>query len=251
MDVRNLKRKDPSKIIVMDTETTGTNPSNDEILSLTIIDLNGNVLFDELINPVKRQRWPKAEEVNGISPAMVKGKKRLSEYEDEICGIWNNAELIVGYNVSFDTRFMYASGLPLKRVEEFDVMTEFAPIWGVWDEYHRDYRWPKLVQCAGHYGIDDFEAHTSLGDTEATRRCFLSLMNDPKYLKMKGADDSFLSYIKSHNKLLVGLFLFCTFGVIATLPAGNISSALIYLAVCAACGFYFYRKYQDFMRKEW
>lgn len=179
MSVSRIRSLDPKRVIVLDTETTGTKPSSDEILSLTIIDLDGTVLFDELVRPERRKRWPKAQEVNGITPAMVADRKTLAEHGDFLRELWKNVDLVVGYNVSFDTGFLYASGLSLSQhVPEYDVMREFAPIWGKWDDYHEDWRWAKLADCAKYYDIGDFDAHTSLGDTEATRRCFLALLDD-------------------------------------------------------------------------
>lgn len=185
MNIEKIRALDPKRVIVLDTETTGLRPrGNDEILSLSIIDLEGTVLFDEIVKPAHRMTWKKAEEINGISPGMVKDKQPLSAYSEQLCDIWKHADLIVGYNVGFDTAFLYASEVPFPpNVEEFDVMREFAPIWGHWDGYHHDWRWPKLVQCAEHYGIGEFDAHSSLGDTEATRKCFLALIDDPAYIK--------------------------------------------------------------------
>ena len=179
LSVDRIRALDPKRVIVLDTETTGTNPSNDEILSLTIIDLEGTVLFDELVRPERRKRWPKAQEINGITPAMVKDKKTLKDHGDFLRELWKRIDLVVGYNIEFDSDFLYASGLTLTpHVPEYDVMREFAPIWGKWDDYHEDWRWAKLIDCAKYYGIEDFDAHTSLGDTEATRRCFLALLDD-------------------------------------------------------------------------
>ncbi len=176
MNLEQVRALDPKRVIVLDTETTGLGKnSNDEILSLSIIDLDGTVLFDELVRPEHRKRWPKAQEINGISPAMVKDKKTLAEYGDQLRELWGRIDLVVGYNVSFDMGFLYASGLGLTpHVEEFDVMREFASM--------GDSRWVKLAECAAHYGITDFDAHSSLGDTEATRKCFLALINDPAYV---------------------------------------------------------------------
>ena len=179
MSVSRIRSLDPKRVIVLDTETTGTKPSNDEILSLTIIALDGTVLFDELVRPERRKRWPKAQEVNGITPAMVADRKTLAEHGDFLRELWKNVDLVVGYNVGFDTGFLYASGLSLSpHVPEYDVMREFAPICGKWDDYHEDWKWVKLAACAKYYDIGDFDAHTSLGDTEATRRCFLALLDD-------------------------------------------------------------------------
>lgn len=189
MRIDDIKALDPKRVIVLDTETTGLKPyGNDEILSLTIIDLEGTVLFNELVKPEKRKSWPKSQEVHGITPAMVKDKQPLSAYREQLQELWKNIDLVVGYNIPFDSDFIYASSLNLSpHVEEFDVMREFAPIWGKWDEYHEDYRWAKLVDCAKHYKIGDFEAHSSLGDTEATRKCFLALIDDPEYVSSKHA----------------------------------------------------------------
>lgn len=250
MDVREIRRLDPKRIIVLDTETTGLSKSKDEVLSLTIIDLEGTVLFDELIKPVRRQRWPKAEEINGISPAMVKDKKHLVDYEDFLVELWNRIDLVVGYNVEFDTGFLYASGLALKHVDEFDVMKEFAPVNGEWNGYHQDYRWVKLYQCASHYGIEDFDAHTSLGDTEATRKCFLALMDDPAYLKLKNAEDGMAPFIKSLGKKFLAVYVFSIFGFFVCMATSS-ASALFYLIVAAACTVYVCSKHKSFSERKW
>lgn len=181
-----IKGLDPKRVIVLDTETTGLKPNGNEILSLSIVNLDGEVLFDELVKPEERKRWPKATEINGITPAMVKDKKHLLEYGEQLRELWKNIDLVVGYNIGFDSDFLYSSGLCLSPyVQEFDVMREFAPIWGKWDDYHKDWRWAKLTQCAEYYGIGDFDAHSSLGDAEATRQCFLALINDDRYISLK------------------------------------------------------------------
>lgn len=189
MKIDEIKALDPKRVIVLDTETTGLHANdNDEILSLTIIDLEGTVLFNELVKPENRKRWPKAQEIHGITPAMVKDKLPLSAYREQLQELWKRIDLVVGYNIPFDSDFIYQSSLNLSPyVEEFDVMQEFAPIWGKWDEYHNDYRWAKLADCAKYYKVGDFEAHSSLGDTEATRQCFLALINDPEYVSSKHA----------------------------------------------------------------
>lgn len=190
MQIDAQKALDPKRVIVIDTETTGLKPyDTDEILSLTVLDLDGNVLFDELVRPEHRKRWPKAQEVNGITWAMVKDKQPLTAYREQLQEIWRNASLVVGYNVEFDTSFIHA-GLPgLPRVVSFDVMREFASVHGKWDDYHEDYRWVKLTQCAKHYGIKVSNAHSSLGDTEMTRLCYLALLNDEEYVaKRKGRE---------------------------------------------------------------
>lgn len=191
MSTEYVRSLDPKKVIILDTETTGLKPQGNEILSLSIINLEGTVLFDELVKPEKRKRWPKATEVNGITPQMVADKKTLKEHAERLREIWAEIDLVVGYNVGFDTDFIYEAGLLLGRfVPEYDVMREFAPIWGKWDDRREEFRWAKLSQCASYYGIKDFDAHTSLGDAEATRQCFIALLEDKHQRSIKHEKES-------------------------------------------------------------
>lgn len=165
-------------VIFFDTETTGTDMSGkDEILSLAIVDKEGNILFNELIKPSARQRWPKAQEINGITPAMVKDKKKIGEYQEQIQRIFDAADLVVGYNTEFDLSFIRNAGIQYAgRVA--DVMLDYAEINGEWDDKHAAYRWKKLNQCAAHYGYDwgQTAAHDALADTLATRYCFYKIV---------------------------------------------------------------------------
>lgn len=241
MTLDQIKALDPKRVIVLDTETTGIKPQgNDEILSLTIIDLEGTVLFNELVKPEHRKSWPKAQEVNGITPAMVKDKLPLVAYRDQLQELWQRIDLVVGYNVGFDSDFLYSSGLALSPyVEEFDVMREFAPVNGKWDEYHQDYRWCKLKDCAKHYGVKLNNAHTSLGDTEATRQCFIALINDPQYESSKRAlerlemKNTVKSVVKSEDKTGKRMISFALFFFIIGLFSifSNLGTGLFCLVI--------------------
>ena len=183
-DISQLTNVNPEKIIVFDTETTGLNPyGNDEILQIAIINGNGEELFNSYIKPDARRTWTKASEVNGITPRMVKNSPHFSDVQDTIQNIFNNAEVIVGYNVEFDIRFINASGIKLKkRVKIFDVMKEFAVVRGVIGNYG-DYSWCKLEQCASAYNYK-YDAHDALEDAKATLHCYKSLLSDKRYLNI-------------------------------------------------------------------
>lgn len=176
--LEKLRSYDPSTVIVFDTETTGKSPMRDEILSLAIIDLNGNVLFNDMFKPVDRIRWPKAESIHGISPAMVAGKPSISEHRSEIEGIFKSASLIVGYNLEFDLDFLEAAEIKVPKKSKFDVMKEFAKIHGEYNPKFGDYKWMKLSVCAGWYDYRDLNVHDALGDVKATAYCFKELLND-------------------------------------------------------------------------
>lgn len=53
-----MSSNNPNRVY-LDTETTGLHPEEgDEILSLTIVDANGRLLFDERFKPKHKKEWP-------------------------------------------------------------------------------------------------------------------------------------------------------------------------------------------------
>lgn len=185
-----------SKIICLDTETTGLHAGRDEILQLSIIDGNGKVLFDELVKPAHRKKWVEAQEINGITPEMVKNKLPLSAYDDKLSGIFRNALKIVGYNLEFDLKFLEKSDI---NASEYiypencvDVIKEFVPIYGHVDRNHGDFKFKRLKTCARYYKYSwEGDAHNALEDAKATMHCYLVMhgfKEKPAHIKMKKSD---------------------------------------------------------------
>lgn len=158
--------------IVIDTETTGLNAAEDELLQVSIIDNEGTVLFDSYIKPTQHTEWAEAERVNHITPEMVDNSPTIEEVMPEINDILKRYDKIVGYNVKFDIGFLRENYAEFsEKVEQVDAMEMFAPIYGEWNEQKENYKWQKLTTAADYYGYDwseHKEAHNSLGDCYAT-----------------------------------------------------------------------------------
>ena len=101
----------------------------------------------------------------------------MSELLPVLNEIFSRARVLVAYNLEFDLEFLEAAGVRVPVCPRFDVMKEFAPVAGKWDERHGDWRWVKLGQCAGHYGYR-FEAHDALEDARVTLHCFNAMLSD-------------------------------------------------------------------------
>lgn len=171
---------DPSKIVVIDTETTGLNRSgNDEAVSLAMIDGNGNVLIDTLLKPMHRRSWVDAERINGISPDDVKDAPHLVDVIDNVKRYLDGADLVVGYNLEFDLGILGVFVYPSKQ---FDVMREFARFYGA-KRNDGSRKWSKLTECASHYGYS-FTPHGALEDCKATLFCYKAVKEDRAYLKV-------------------------------------------------------------------
>jgi DNA polymerase-3 subunit epsilon len=178
----NLMTLDPKNVIVFDTETTGTDVGgNDEVLSLAVMNLSGDVLFYDTFKPSHRKRWSKAESINGISPDMVQDKQTIEERKGEIEPLFRSANLYVAYNADFDLGCLRAAGLDIPKCQTFDVMKEFAKIHGEWNQQFDEWQWCKLIDCAAYYGYRDFGAHDALADVKATAHCYMSILDDPLF----------------------------------------------------------------------
>lgn len=179
-------------VLVLDTETTGLDPVQDELLQVGIINSDGEVLYNRYLKPIKNQSWPEAEAVNRISPAMVANAPTVDEERDTIAAILATADVILGYNVSFDVSFLQAAGIPVPErtgnpppCTYEDVMDRFAPIYGVWSEYHGDYRWQSLGTAAHWYGYTwpDGEAHDAIADCKATLHVWKTMNQNGDWTK--------------------------------------------------------------------
>lgn len=160
--------------IVIDTETTGLNPYDDELLQVSIIDGQGNSLFNSYIKPLYTDNWNKAMAVNHITPETVATAPNILEVKQEISRIINSAHTIIGYNVDFDLGFLSNIGIRNENAAIVDVMEDFADIYGEWSEQYGCHKWQKLTKCAEYYGYDwgtDI-AHDSLADCRATLYCY-------------------------------------------------------------------------------
>lgn len=168
------------KIYVLDTETTGLNPDTDELLQISIIDFNGKTIFNSYIKPIASE-WKKAEQINGITPEMVKNSPSVADVMTDINLIFSQADIIIGYNTSFDLSFLRAFGLVLiDNITIIDVMELFAPIYGEWNESYGQYKWQKLTKCAAYYEYDwgNDKAHNSLSDCRATLFCYNQIVKE-------------------------------------------------------------------------
>ena len=181
------------KTLFLDTETTGLNSKYEELVEISLIDDEGNVLIDTLLKPTKKTEWKQAQSIHGISPDMVKDAPTFEDIAEELFTLINkpNQELVI-YNANFDMGFIgkayYQHNLHEKRygnvlspryycgsrtgieIQTRCCMLEFARYYGEWNEYRNSYAWKSLIFAADLIGYE-FEgtAHRALADTKACR----------------------------------------------------------------------------------
>lgn len=99
-----------AEYIILDTETTGLSPSCDKIIQLSAIKYNSSGTPIAYVNTYLNPGCPispTASAINGITDTMVKDAPTVSQVKEEFLSFIGDS-LIVGYNVTFDLRFLYS-----------------------------------------------------------------------------------------------------------------------------------------------
>ena len=157
--------------IFLDTETTGVG-LYDLVIEIGIVDLEGNVLFNSLINP-GRPIPQDSSKVHGITDEMVAEAPSLKTAWSEIEYILHNRAIGM-YNADFDYRLMKQSadnaGLPwsIQRDQAFCVMNMFAAWYGEWNRRANNFRSQKLEFAGKFCGIDLPNNHQAVDDAKLT-----------------------------------------------------------------------------------
>ena len=164
---------DDLDVVVLDTETTGLKVGYDELLQVSILNGKGETLYNGYLKPVWRETWEEAERVHHITPANVADAPTIDEEIATIGSLLRSAKTIVGYNVQFDLRFLQHAGLVLDDEQEiFDVMLNFAPIYGEYNEYYGDYKWQKSLSAPRIMVIRGRRRSSTTVSKIAGHRCF-------------------------------------------------------------------------------
>jgi DNA polymerase III epsilon subunit-like protein len=91
------------KALFIDIETTGLDPKTEKIVEISVVDVNGDVTFQTLINPEKVIET-ETEEIHGISNKMVEGEPTLKDVWPQLRRLFKGRR-IIAYNAEFDRSF--------------------------------------------------------------------------------------------------------------------------------------------------
>ena len=142
--------------VYLDTETTGLD-ADDEIVEITIIDDDENILIDTLVKPVNHTEWPSAEQVHGISPMDVRNAPTQIEISDQIRNMVRDCRVVI-YNAPYDRQYL----------SELEESTEIKCCMREFAEFNGS-RWMSLANAAEMVGYGEGDYHRALQDTLACR----------------------------------------------------------------------------------
>lgn len=168
-------------ILIIDVESTGSNPENgDELLRLTILDFNEKVIFDHYFKPANHQSWEESMKHNHITPEMVSFEKNFEYYTNEVQDIINEATALVSYNLNFCERIIQQYNISLPNVSEYNLVENFAATYGMKNEKDNSYKTVSLNTCADYYSYES-NAKDKLDKAKKILYCFKHMYVDEFY----------------------------------------------------------------------
>ncbi|MEA4811219.1 MAG: 3'-5' exonuclease [Anaerolineaceae bacterium] len=157
--------------LFLDTETTGTGPA-DLICEISIVDAQGNALFDHLVNP-GRPIPPETSAVHGITDANVANEPRWPELWPEVEALLKDRVIAV-YNAEFDMRLLRQTTLAYKLPwtllmdQAFCMMKLFSAYYGEWNPRYNGFVSHKLEFAGKLCGLKEQNTHHAVDDARIT-----------------------------------------------------------------------------------
>lgn len=151
--------------LVLDTETTGSNRTHDEVIELGVVRaLDGEVLINQRFRPTKNIE-PGAFRVHGISERHLMGEPRFDSRWEEYYALLNN-QIVIGWNVKYDQQMLETTcrkyNLDVPRVEWVDLMPLYR-------DFKRAAKTCKLSVACEEQGVKAGD-HSAKADALATAR---------------------------------------------------------------------------------
>ena len=154
----------------LDLETNGLSYYNNDILQLSIVDINLNTVYSRMFKPVKVTKWDNAQVKNSITPEMVQNEKTFDECKDEIITILKQCDLLIGFNIKgFDLPFLEQK---LDYKVKCSVMDLMIVARDEFSRYNHTHFNPKLEDVCEWFGVSNNQAHDALADAIATMKIF-------------------------------------------------------------------------------
>lgn len=141
------------KVVCLDLGTTGSNPVEDEIVAITIVDWAGNVLHEGKYSPSHGELWQAASEVNGVAPDNQTDLPSFFDDQVKIREIIWGADEVIVYNAQHVMRFLgHNDAAPASGARVTDTMFEYCLWLGVTNRNYNRLAHIELTDAADHIG---------------------------------------------------------------------------------------------------
>jgi DNA polymerase-3 subunit epsilon len=164
----------PSEFAIIDVETSGLEPSNSRVIEIAILLVNSNGDIQEeyatLINPGNGQVGPTF--IHHITEDAVLSAPTFKEVSGDILKRIEN-RIIVAHHAAFEDKFLAAefnrAGITLPPLPALDTLWLARQVVDL-----PNYKMQTVLQ---HYGVEEVDLHTALGDVRALNKVLPILIN--------------------------------------------------------------------------
>lgn len=170
------------RFVVIDFETTGLNHNfhnawHDEIISVAIVDQDGNVVLDTYCDTIKKKSWNEAERIHGLTPRDVRGYPTFVQILPDVIKTLLSYDYVIAYNAKFERGFLFNYAMHYLNGDQSALKIR----WGndpmeMLKEYLNSPKYLKLEEAAEHFGYT-YNAHDALEDAKATLYVYKNLKN--------------------------------------------------------------------------
>jgi polyribonucleotide nucleotidyltransferase len=162
------------EIVVIDVETTGTDPKMSDLLEIAAVKIKGTKVVDTWSTFVNPGRPIVGHQMHGITDKDVKGAPSPKEAAQKLLAFIGPDALVAGHNVGFDIGFVeeaMGDGFRVRPGSYIDTLVIAREGYPGAESY-------KLGDLARFFGIDLTQGHRALPDAEATANLLLWFAND-------------------------------------------------------------------------
>jgi DNA polymerase III epsilon subunit family exonuclease len=165
--------RDGGEFVVVDVETTGTDPKMADLVEVAAVRVKGGKITDRWSTFVNPGRPIVGNQMHGITDKDVKGAPTPAEAARKALDFVGDA-LVVGHSVGFDIAFLEQALGDGTRIEQGRYLDTLV----IAREGYPDLENYKLGTLAAFFGIDLTASHRALPDAEATANLLIWFGND-------------------------------------------------------------------------
>jgi DNA polymerase III epsilon subunit family exonuclease len=162
------------ELVVIDVETTGTDPKMSDLVELAAVKIKGTKVVDTWSTFVDPGRPIVGNQMHGITDKDVKGAPSPKEAAEKLLAFIGGDALVVGHNVGFDIGFIeeaMGDGFRVRPGSYLDTLVIARDGYPGAESY-------KLGDLARFFGVELSQSHRALPDAEATANLLLWFAND-------------------------------------------------------------------------
>jgi DNA polymerase-3 subunit epsilon len=164
----------PMEFAIVDLETSGLEPSNARVIEIAILLVNSKGEIQEeyatLINPGNGQVGPTF--IHHITEEAVLSAPTFKEVAGDILKKFEN-RIIVAHHAAFEDKFLAAefkrAGIKVPPLPALDTLLLSREVVDL-----PNYKMQTVLQ---HYGVEEIDLHTALGDVRALNKILPTLIN--------------------------------------------------------------------------